>query len=143
MAAYWWECTSCSARFEFQDICEYRGITHYIWDVLIPSGWDQSHLLKKCPKCNEKELRVTYVFPRADETHIQVKHIVGIGPSDEYVAMMWETIPDGSKEETWFDFKYINGRNILGLNRPAVFSKENIRKLFQLYRDRTGDRSFP
>ena len=143
MASYWWECANCSAKFEFQDVCESRGITHYIWDVLIPSDWKQSHLLKKCPKCNQEELRVTYVFPRADQTHIQVKHIVGLGPFDEYISMMWETVPDGSKEKTWLDFKYINGRNIWGLNKPAVFSKEDIRKLFQLYRDRTGDKSFP
>jgi len=144
MAAYWWECTTCEVKFDFLDVCESSGITHYIWDVLIPSSWEQSQLLKKCPECNNEALRITYVFPRANEMHIKVKHIVGLGPFDDvYVPMMWETIPDGSKDETMLDFKYINGRNILGLNKPAVLSKEDIRKLFQLYRDRTGDRDFP
>lgn len=143
MASYWWECSKCGERYDFATVCQSRGITHYIWDVLIPSAWDQSHLLKRCSKCNQETLRITYIFPRADETHLQVKYIVGLGPFEKYVSMMWETIPDASKEETWIDFKYINGRNIYGLNKPAVFSKEEIRKLFQLYRARTGDSNFP
>jgi len=143
MASYWWECSHCGSRFEFKDVCESRGITHYIWDVLIPSGWEQSHLIKTCFQCNNGDMGITYVFPQADQTHIRVKHIVGIGPFDKYVPMMWETIPDGNNEETWIDFKYINGRNMWGLNKPAVFSKEDIKKLFQLYRNRTPDKNFP
>jgi hypothetical protein len=143
MAAYWWECSSCETKYDFHDVCESEGITHYIWDILIPSGWDQAKLLKKCNSCGQDHLRITYIFPRADTTHIQVKHIVGLGPFEEYVPMMWETIPDGDHEETWIDFKYINGRNVWGLNKPAVFSKEDMRKLFNIYRDLTGDKSFP
>lgn len=144
MAGYWWKCSHCGAKFEFEEVCESHGITHYIWDVLIPSGWGQSHLLKNCAQCGNEELRIAYIFPRKEETSLHVKHIVGLGPiDDDYVPMMWETIPDGSKEETWIDFKYIRGRNPLGLSKPAVFSKESIRKLFQLYRDRTDDKSFP
>ena len=100
-------------------------------------------MLKSCAKCEMNNVRITYIFPRADKTQLQVKHIVGLGPFDTYVPMMWETIPNGDNKETWVDFKYINGRNIFGLNKPAVFSKEDIRKLFQLYRDRTGDKTFP
>jgi hypothetical protein len=119
------------------------GITYYIWDVLIPAAWDQTYLLKRCGKCNQDNLYMTYIFPRADQTHLQVKHIVGVGPFGEYVPMMWETIPDGNKEETWIDSKYIHGRNIWGLNKPAVFSKEEIRKLFQLFSARTGETNLP
>ncbi len=68
--------------------------------------------------------------------------MVGLGPFDEYVSMMWETIPDGNAEDTWIDFKYINGRNIWGLNKPAVFSKSEIHDLFELYKSRTGDNTF-
>lgn len=143
MPSYWWECASCGAKQDFQDVCESKGITHYIWDALIPSGWEQTNLLKKCKACGQNELRITYIFPRAEETHLQVKHLVGLGPFEKYVPMMWETIPDGAREGTWIDFKYVNGRNIRGLNRPAVLSKEDIGKLFHLYRDRTGDKSFP
>jgi hypothetical protein len=144
MGSYWWECSNCGTQYDFQTICQSRGITHYIWDVLIPSGWDQDHLVKNCTKCDKNILRITYIFPRAEKTHLQVKHIVGLGPFDDvYVPMMWETIPDGNNDETWIDFKYINGRNIWGLNKPAVFSKEDMRNLFQLYRERTGDHNFP
>lgn len=144
MASYWWECSACGAKYDFSDVCESRGITHYIWDVLIPMAWDQAHLLKVCKACNQDALRITYIFPRAEQTHLQVKHLVGLGPFDEeYVPMMWETIPDGDVGGTWIDFKYINGRNIWGLNKPAVFSKEEIGNLFHLYRDRTGEKSFP
>lgn len=143
MASYWWECSRCSAQSDFPTVCQSRGITHYIWDVLIPSDWNQDYLLKQCVNCNHRTVRITYVFPRADKTHIQVKHMIGLGPFDLYIPMMWETIPDGNDEETWIDFKYINGRNIWGLNKPAVFSKESMRKLFQLYRERTNEKNFP
>ena len=143
MASYWWECSNCGKQYDFPTACQSQGITHYIWDVLIQSAWDQDHLLKQCDECSQNAVRITYIFPRADKTHIQVKHIVGLGPFDIYVPMMWETIPDGDLEETWIDFKYINGRNIWGLNKPAVMSREDIRKLFQLYIERTGDNDFP
>ena len=143
MPSYWWECSRCGIKVDFADACESRGVTHYIWDVLIPSEWDQTHLMKNCTKCARQTLRISYIFPRKNHVHVQVKHIIGLGPFDEYVPMMWETIPDGDQKETWIDFKYINGRNIWGLNKPAVFSKEHMRELFQKYRNCTGDNSFP
>lgn len=142
IASYWWECSNCGRQYDFLSACQSQGITHFIWDVLIPSGWTQDHLLKQCDECSQKTVRITYIFPRTDKTHIQVKHIVGLGPFDIYVPMMWETIPDGNIEVTWIDFKYINGRNIWGLNKPAVLSKEDIRTLFQVYRECTGDNIF-
>lgn len=142
MPSYWWECSECKTKVEFPDACKSKGITHYIWDVLIPSKWDQANLTKKCTKCGQHTLKITYIFPRKDQTHVQVKHIVGLVPFGEYVPMMWETIPDGNLKETWIDFKYINGRSIWGLNKPAVFSKEDIRELFKNYRSCTGDTSF-
>lgn len=143
MPSYWWECSECGTSVEFPQASESKGITHYIWDVLIPSEWDQSKLIKRCDKCSKDTLRITYIFPRKERTHVQVKHIIGLGPFDGYVPMMWETIPDGNQAETWIDFKYINGRNIWGLNKPAVFSKGDMRELFRQYRKCTGDTSFP
>lgn len=143
MASYWWQCSLCKNQQDFPTSSNSRGLTHYIWDVLVPSSWDQSHLLRACSSCSLNTMRITYIFPRADRTQIQVKHIIGLGPFGEYLPMMWETIPDGNETETWIDFKYINGRSIWGLNKPAVFSKEDMRKLFQLYRTRVGDNSFP
>ena len=53
-------------------------------------------------------------------------------------VMMWETIPDISENVTWFDFKYINGRKIWGLNKPAVFSKDDLREIIIKYEKKTG-----
>lgn len=143
MPSYWWECEECQTKYEFSDVTEPKGITHYIWDVLIPSDWDQALLLKDCPACGLQSLRISYIFPREDKTHLLVKHIIGLGPFEKYVPMMWETIPDRSEEETWIDFKYINGRNIWGLNKPAVFTKADMRSLFAKYREKVGDQNFP
>jgi len=143
MSSYWWECEECMSKHEFPEVTESKGITHYIWDVLIPSDWDQSLLVKKCPSCGKNKLRIAYIFPRSEETHLFVKHIVGLGPFDEYVPMMWETIPDRSADETWIDFKYINGRNIWGLNKPAVFTRNQIKEILSKYREKTGDKNFP
>lgn len=143
MASYWWECSNCSTIYDFPTICESLGITHYIWDILLPSGWNQRHLTKKCLKCGRDSLRITYIFPRTDKTHLQVKHLIGLQPLGDYLPMLWETIPNGNITGTWIDFKYVNGRNIWGLNKPAVFTREKIRNLFDLYREITGDSDFP
>lgn len=144
MPSYWWECTNnkcpeIGTQVDFINACGSKGITHFIWDILIPSQWNQSELIKKCSSCGEASLLIAYEFPREEPVMIHVKHIVGLGPFDDiYVPMMWETIPDGDKENTWIDFKYINGKNIWGLNKPAVFSKQDIKELFQLYQNKTG-----
>ncbi len=89
-------------------------------------------------------MRISYIFPRDDKIELQVKHIVGISPSnDVYVPMMWETIPNGSLNETWFDFKYINNRSIWGLNKPAVFTNQDLKKIFNLYKNKIGCCDFP
>ncbi len=49
MPAYWWECESCETNHEFDEVCMSRGMPHYIRDVLIPSEWDQQHLLMRIP----------------------------------------------------------------------------------------------
>jgi hypothetical protein len=67
-----------------------------------------------------------------------MRDLVGLGRTDDCVQMLSETIPDGDKANTWIDFKYIKGRNIWGLNKPAVFSKAELKKLFALYTARTG-----
>lgn len=143
MPSYWRECGECKTKYEFPEVTESKGVTHYIQDVLVPPDWDQSLLLKQCPACGKNELRIAYFFPREDQAHLLVKHIVGLGPFGEYVPMMWETIPDRSAKDTWIDFKYINGRNIWGLNKPAVFSKADMNAVFAKYRNKVGDETFP
>jgi hypothetical protein len=143
MKGYWWQCESCGANSDFGEACDCKGIAHFIWDVLLPSSWDQSKLLLKCKKCNKQSLRITYKFPRKDEVVLKVIHIVGLDPNNGYIPMIWETYPEGDENERWFDFKYINGRNIYGLNKPAVFSRDDLKQLFTLYREKTNLTEFP
>lgn len=144
MPGYWWECVKCGNKVEFPEACRSRGIAHYIWDVLLPSSWDQTKLLAHCEKCQSDSLRITYEFPRKEKEILHVAHIVGIGPFfEEYIPMMWETFNHNDFQDRLFDFKYINRRSIYGLNKPAVFSTEGLRELFDLYRKKTGIESFP
>jgi len=56
--------------------------------------------------------------------------------------MMWETKSLG-EEINFYDFKYINGRSVYGLMKPAIFSRENLKQLFNLYDEKTGSVNFP
>jgi hypothetical protein len=87
---------------------------------------------------------MAYNFPRTIEPLIlRLVHLVGVRVDDTYLPMMWEAYPTNSPDDRWFDFKYINGYAIFGLNRPAVFSREDLRQLFVLYRAKTATQSFP
>lgn len=144
MSAYWWQCESCGAVSDFKEVTNCKGVVHYIWDELISSNWDQGKLLLECKKCNEHSMRITYEFPRKEKVILQVIHIVGLGPiKGNYIPMMWETKPS-EDNVNWFDFKYVDHhRTPLGLTKPAVFSRENLQQLFNLYREKTGATSFP
>ena len=141
MPSYWWECESCGNKAEFFDVCQVKGITHFIWDILLKEEWNQDHLIKNCKSCGKDLMRITYEFPRKDKEKLRVIHIIGIGPFDnnKYLPMIWETHAVGENEnDNWFDFKYLNGKNIRGLNRPAVFSRDSLKKLFDVYSKKTG-----
>lgn len=145
MPAYWWKCGKCHEVSEFGVVTPSKGIAHYIWDVLIPSNWSQSHLVLPCPKCNSRNLKITYEFPRKDRVELTLIHAIGLGPFDDiYVPMIWEAKPDSSTDnEHWFDFKYINGRSAYGLNKAAVFTRTDIHALFAKYKEVTGQNNFP
>jgi hypothetical protein len=144
MPAYWWQCENCANTFDFLTACGSKGMPNFIRDVLLPSNWNQNHLCIECPACHKQTLRIVYEFPRANKETIRVIHIVGLGNiGDSYIPMMWETIPAPYYGNTWFDFKYINNRSIYGLNKPAVFEREDLKKLFQLYREKTYTTTFP
>ncbi|MBV9860247.1 MAG: hypothetical protein JO038_09120 [Alphaproteobacteria bacterium] len=145
MASYWWQCDTCQVETPFNDVSPSTGIVSFIRRVLLPSNWDQSKLVLPCPKCGKPELRITYDFPRGDgPVRLSIVHVVGLIHGDDayYLPMMWETQPS-SDEGTWFDFKYINGNSIYGLNRPAVFSRDELRTLFKEYERYCGGGSFP
>lgn len=145
MPSYWWKCQGCGETEEFSAVTQSKGIAHYIWDILIPTQWDQSHLLLPCSKCNSLNLRITYEFPRKDRVELTLIHAVGLGPFDDiYVPMMWETAPDSSTDdEHWIDFKYINGRSVFGLNKAAVFTRADIHALFAKFGEVSGQCEFP
>lgn len=70
--------------------------------------------------------------------------MVGLGGrDDEYIPMMWKTLRAPYDGEPWFDFKYINGRSVWGLNKSAVFGRDDLAQLFRLYCEKTGDTQFP
>lgn len=101
-------------------------------------------LTRQCLKCNEKALRISYKFPRKEEETISVIQVVGLTDFEEYyLPMLWEGMPHSDLKERWFDFKYLGGKGKpganRGLNRPAVFSRTELTKLFELYRTKTGN----
>jgi len=146
MPGYWWQCENCRPDSSFLEACGSKSIAHFIWDVLLPSSWDQSKLLLHCKNCGQQSIRITYEFPRKEKEVFRVIHIVGIGPLfDEYIPMMWETyqVGNGKGEVTLFDFKYIGKRSVWGLNKPAVFSRDDLKRLFALFCEKTGSLEFP
>ena len=143
MPSYWWECESCSARTDFSATCGSPGVAHFIWDALLPSGWDQALLVRPCNTCGTRTVRIAYEFPRSDSLTLRIVHLVGLDPHDIYLQMMWESYPTNSPEQRWFDFKYLNGRSLWGLNKPAVFAREELGAIFDVYRRKTGVSQFP
>ncbi len=144
MPSYWWECEECEHEYGFNEVTKSKGIVTFIWDELLPSNWNQDLLLKRCPNCNNDHLRLAYLFPRSDTLRLRVIHIVGLDIREQkYLPMMWETYFTHNPTENVFDFKYMNGRNNRGLNKPAVLSKNNLSQIFSLYNERTGNISFP
>ncbi len=145
MPGYWWQCENCRRKYDFEHLTNSSGIGPFIRDELAPSEWDQILLAGECPECG-KTVRITYEFPRrAGGETVHVLHIVGL-PFDKegkYLHMMWETYFEDGSDEPLFDFKYIWGRNIHGLNKPAVFTQEMLRRLFSLYAEKVGKAAFP
>ena len=142
MPGYWWECESCKQNLDFKAATGFGGIASFIWDKLLVTDWDQKLLAQPCKNCGHGLLRIAYEFPRKDKTTLRVVHIIGL-KSNEYVPMMWETYATDDPDKRWFDFKYQNGRNPIGLKAPAVLTRQNLHELFKCYCQKTGVREFP
>lgn len=136
MKSYWWECQSCGSTSQLK-------IAAFIRDALAPSSWDQALLVQPCPCGNTR--RITYEFPRKEDPRKVIVHgIVGLSDTeDDYLPMMWETVFADNVDVTHFDFKYIRGRNLNGLMKPAVFRQDQLRILFELFRKKRSVASFP
>lgn len=141
LAGYWWQCTGhVDHAIEFSALVP-GGLTRFFF-ALASSAWDQSKLVQVCPTC-KAEMRIGYEFPRQRAPErLLLLHAVGLaqyGP--DYLPMLWESQAAG-ETESWFDIKYVsysNGRySSFGLMRPAVLSRDDIRRLFDTYRQVTG-----
>lgn len=143
MPGYWWGCEKCDTMNDFQAISSTSGIYEFIWKILLPAEWNQSLLVQECRHCNELASRITYKFPRKEELLFRVVHIVGLDPEDGYLPMMWATYAVGEPNNLKYDFKYLTKGSLYGLNRPAIFTRNDLCELFDLYRLRTGLTSFP
>jgi hypothetical protein len=141
--AYWWECEKCGQQSDFRTACGSAGMAHFIQDQL-KKNWDQPLLVRDCPGCGSHSLRIAYEFPKRQRQLFRVYHIVGIDwDNGAYVPMMWATRESPFDGELIYDFKYIGGRRARGLNRPAVFSRSDLKRIFGLYCEKTGVESFP
>jgi len=144
MTGYWWQCEKCKAKFEFDQIGGANSIAGFIRDVLLPSDWDQSLLLQRCPTCGENSARITYDFPRKKNPLVfRVVNIVGLDFPGTYLPMMWGSYEVTDPATVKYDFKYIEGRNPQGLTKPAIFTKDDLAELFALYCKKTSKKSFP
>lgn len=135
---YWWECTQCGDRREFPDAVGTTSLGIFIRTRLQPAGWPQAELARPCRRCERKWLRVTYQFPREDHETVHVFHIVGLSITNTYLAMMWETMLRSDPRKRIFHFNYMEGNGSWGLNKAAVLSRRELRRLFALYSRVTG-----
>ncbi|HXI11827.1 MAG TPA: hypothetical protein VNM92_04190 [Thermoanaerobaculia bacterium] len=137
MARYWWQCMSCGEKPAWLTVCQSSSIAAFIWDELAPSGWDQSLLLRRC-ECKRIALRITYRAQRGDPDRISIRHIVGLGPTGDYIPMLWETFRHSSPRKNWIDLKYQRGRSPWGLTKRLVLERATFARLLRAYKRVTG-----
>jgi hypothetical protein len=142
MPSYWWACSTCHAETRFEDEVEKGPVLFLYCDLA--NDWDQQKLVRKCRSCKTGSLRMAFHFPRKERERLTVVHIVGLTPvgDEKYLPMLWETIPSSSPDERWFHFNYMNGKSNWGLNKAAVFTAGEMKRLLDLYFAKTG-KQFP
>ncbi len=139
MAKYWWQCTSCGDRPPWLAVCESKSIASFIWDELVPSGWDQKLLRRTC-MCKRRSLYITYRLKRGDTERVSVKHIVGLMLEDDYLPMVWETFRHASPKTSWIDLKYQRARSPWGLTKRVALQKPQLTRLLRAFEKATGRR---
>jgi hypothetical protein len=149
MPGYWWECESNgSHRFDISHFHKnkmngYTGMASFIKDVMA-FQWNRNELLQHCDKCKRNTMRITYKYSCKSNTNdkYRVITIVGLNSNTTYIPMMWETC-SVIDEYTYYDFKYIIGRSVYGLNKPAIFTRQQLNEIIKLYGVITGQKAFP
>jgi len=132
VAKYWWQCDRCSEKPAWLTVCNSRSVAAFIWDELLPSGWDQHLLCRKC-KCKGGKIRITYRFKSGDPERVSIKHIVGLTPVDQHLPMLWETFHHSNPKTKLVDFKYQRGRSPWGLKKHLVMKKSQLTSLLRKY----------
>lgn len=130
----------CGDRPAWLTACQSRSVAAFIWNELVPSGWDQRLLRRKC-KFKHHALRITYRFQRGNPERVSIRHIVGLGPDGDYLPMLWETFRHSKPRQPWIDFKYQRGRSPWGLTKRLVLQKAQLGRLLRAYRRATGQRA--
>lgn len=140
LGGYWWQCKSCGHQASFKQTTGDSSIGPFLWDKFVPSDWNQELLVRDCPECDERTLRIAYHHPtKKKKRHVFTYSIVGKTWKDaKYVPMMWETEFGDNQGVMYFDFKYIIGRKAKGLENPASLTRSELNDIFALYRARTG-----
>jgi hypothetical protein len=113
-------------------VCHSRSIAAFIWDELLPSGWDQRLLRRRCA-CKRHSLRITYRLRRGDPERISIKRIVGLAPEGDYLPMLWETFRHATPSTAWIDLKYQRGRSPWGLSKRPALKKAQLVRLLRAY----------
>ena len=138
-ARYWWQCTACGERPAWLAVCQSRSIAAFIWDELVPSGWDQRLLRRTCT-CKRRSLYITYRLKRGDPERVSITHIAGLSLADDYLPMVWETFRHATPRTRWIDFKYQRGRSPWGLTKRVVLTRAQLSRLLRAYEAAAGRR---
>ena len=137
MARYGWQCVSCGARPAWPAVCASKSIAAFIRDELVPSGWDQDLLRRRC-ECGRRSLYITWKLQRGNPERVSIRHIVGLSLEDEYLPMLWETFRHGTPKTRWIDFKYQRGRSPWGLSKRLVLLRPHFLRLLRAYEQVTN-----
>lgn len=127
----------CGDKPSWLTVCDSRSVAAFIWDEMVPSGWNQRLLHRRC-KCKRNSLRITYRLRRGDPDRASVNHIVGLGPDGDYLPMLWETFRHSNPRSRWIDLKYQRARNPWGLAKRLILEKSQFVRLLRAYEHATG-----
>ena len=135
MSGYWFNCNICNKDFKFGEVTDSPAIASFLWYEYFEKDCDQLLLKKKCPDCDKGVLQIAYNLKDGGETIIKVNHIVFRTDNNEFYQMLWETFDTEDPSDLIYDFKYMNGNNPTGLNRPVIMREYELKELIKLFNE--------